>query len=721
MKTISKKMFPSIVILFCYMGIYAQNRISGEVVDRSNFPIPGVVIGFNNGSIRTASDMEGKFTFNYSDTVKNCRIHFEAFGYKNKSVMVNKNQSEIRVILIDSVYNLQSVTVSVPKYGRFSDYSAQTIQMSSFDIVTNPAAMADMIGNMRVLPGVQVNDNDGRLIIQGGSSEESQIYINDLLVMNPYNLTSKNTGVRTRFSSDLFEGVALQSGGYNAEFGQALSGIINLNTKEKKHIESKTDIGLSSVFASLTHMDQKSSYAYRGSVNYVNVGPYQKLIPDDYTWDKYPEQISADLFFTKEFSPKTKLITQAQFSSSAMTSASENVESIPFSNDIKEVYFYAQANFYHLFNKKWSLSAGSNLIIDDMSGTEVKYNGDKMKNSNIWNHNKMILQYSSGKITNRTGAEYILNPFNETYSLERNDYKTNIESNLSGLYNDTKLFLNSNLTMNLGLRAEYSPYLKRFNLAPRAYLGYRLNRENIISASFGEYFQLPSLSYLKLTDDIDFTSVNKGTLSYSYVEKHSKFQLDTYYKKYNSAVTYSQGEFVPLHIKNNGYGYGWGADVFWKSNFKALEYWLTYSYNNTEKKYAYFPEKIAPSYAADHTFNITLKYWLGSLKSLVGVNYNVSSGTPYYSSAVPYDESGKTPYKNRLDMAWSYLPKPNIIIHFGCQNVLGYKNIYGYEYSQINPGVRKAISTPDSRFFFLGLFITLSHDKKLNQLKNLLF
>ncbi len=591
--------------------------------------------------------------------------------------------------------------------------------MSSFDIVTNPAAMADMIGNMRVLPGVQVNDNDGRLIIQGGSSEESQIYIKVVRVMNPYNLSSKITGVRTRFSSDLFEGVALQSGGHNAEFGQALSGIVNLNSKEKKHIESKTDIGLSSVFASLTHMDQKPSYSYRGSINYVNVGPYQKLVPDDYNWDKYPEQITADLYFTKEFSPKTKLITQAQFSSSAMNYTFENVDSIPFANDTKEIYFYAQANLYHLFDKKWSLSIGSNLIIDEISATEVQYKGDRVENSNIWNHNKITLQYSSGKITNRTGAEYIVNPFNETYFLKGSNYKTDIKSNLIGVYNDTKLFLNSNLTMNLGLRGEYSPYLKQFNLAPRAYIGYRLNRENIISASFGEYFQLPSLSYLKLSNDIDFASVDKGTLSYSYVEKRSKFQLDTYYKKYKNALTYNQGEFTPINIQNNGYGYGWGADVFWKSNFQALEYWLTYSYSNTEKKYAYFSEKIAPNYAADHTFNVTLKYWIGSLKSLTGINYNLSSGTPYYNPSAPYDKLGTTPYRNRLDIAWSFLPKPNIIIHFGCQNVLGYKNIYGYDYSQINPGVKKAISTPDSRFFFIGLFITFSHDKKLNQLKNL--
>ena len=619
----------------------------------------------------------------------------------------------------DSIRQLKTVTVSAPKYGRFSDYSAQTIQMSALDIVTNPAAMADMIGGMRVLPGVQINDNDGRLIIQGGNSEESQIYINDLLVINPYGLTSKNTGVRTRFSPDLFEGVALQSGGYNAEFGQALSGILNLNTMEKKRIEPKTDISISSAFAALTHLDRKQSYAYRGGINYTNIGTYSKLVPDKYTWNKYPEQIATDLFFVKEFSPKTKLTTQAQFSHSAMNYIHENVDSIQFTNNLKEVYFYAQANLYHLFDKKWSLSLGSNLIINNMSGTEVRYKKDRIENSNIWNHNKITLQYSSGKIINRTGAEYTFNPFDETYSLEKIDYKTNIKSNLLGIYNDTKFYLSNNLTMNLGLRAEYSPYLKRFNLAPRAYLGYRLNRENIVSASFGEYFQLPSMSYLKLTNDINFTSVQKGTLSYSYVKRNSKFQFDTYYKKYDEAITYSQDDFIPVDIKNDGNGYGWGADVFWKSNFNVLEYWLSYSYSDTKKKYAYFPEKIAPDYVANHSANITLKYWFSSLKSLAGINYNISSGAPYYNTTAPYNERSTTPYRNRLDISWSYLPKSNIIIHLGCQNVFGAKNIYGYEYSQVNPGLSKAISTPSSRFFFIGLFVTLSHDKKLNQLKTL--
>jgi hypothetical protein len=75
--------------------------------------------------------------------------------------------------------------------------------------------------------------------------------------------------------------------------------------------------------------------------------------------------------------------------------------------------------------------------------------------------------------------------------------------------------------------------------------------------------------------------------------------------------------------------------------------------------------------------------------------------------------------RNRWDVSWSYLPKPGIIIHFGCQNILGTKTVYGYEYSKVHSDVKREITTSSTRFFFLGVFITFSHNKKINQLKNL--
>ncbi|GHT50486.1 TonB-dependent receptor [Bacteroidia bacterium] len=629
-----------------------------------------------------------------------------------------KAQEQVPATPPDSLKKLPAVIVTGPKYGRFSDYSAQTLQMSTFDIVTNPAAMADIIGNMRVLPGVQSNDNDGRLIIQGGGTGESQIYINDLIVANPYTLTSKNNGVRTRFNSDLFEGIVLQSGGFNAEFGQALSGIVNLNTKEREMMQAKTDMAVSSVYAGVTHIDKKPSYAYSTSLDYSNLTPYSKLFPDQYHWQKHYKQLSFDFFLTKAFSSRTKMTAQIHASTAGGDYLYETVDSVSMENDLKQNYLYAQLNLYHTFNNRFSLSVAGNIVIDQFSGTGVEYQNDKINTRNSWNHNKINLQYRAGRLTNRTGMELILNPYHETYTFGK-EYTTSVNNNLASIYNDTKLFLSNNLTASIGIRGEYSNYLNRFNLAPRLYLGYRLNRHNIISASAGEYFQLPAMEYLKRANTMDFTSVNKATVSYGYVKKSSKFQWDAYYKKYANAITYKQVDRQVIDIENTGKGQGWGTDVFLKNNFKNLEYWFSYSFNHTKKQYDWFPEAVTPDYVSRHSLNATLKYWIAPMKSLVSANYTIASGTPYYKNSYPYNELGTTPLRNRLDISWSYLPRPWVIIHFGCQNVLGYKNIYGYEYSEIHPEVRQEIRNPQTRFLFLGVFITFSHNKKLNQLKNL--
>ena len=679
----------------CGLNLQAQTKLIGTVVDKEDRSLAGVSVDFNNGRVKTTTDADGKFTINYSDTLKSRRINFRLFGYKVKNLSVNKGQESLKVVLLDSIYHLSNVTVSAPRNGRFSDYSAQTIHMSLIDIGTNPAALGDIIGGMRVLPGVQTNDNDGRLIIQGGSPDESQVYINDLIVANPYALSSKNSPGRTRFSPDLFSGVVLQSGGFNAEFGQALSGVVNLNTVDRDEMTPKTDISVSSIFAGLTHIDKKPSYAYRASVGYSNLSLTDKLIGSEYDWKKPFQGINSDLFLTKEFSPATKLT--AQFNGSYIDGAYSGmtIDSLKLESKMEQFYLYGQINFYHSFNNQLSLSAASNIVVDKTLGTGLQYPNDKYAANNIWNHDKITLQYKSGRITNRTGAEWM--------------------NNLACIYNDTKMFLSNNFTASIGLRGEYSFYLKKANIAPRLYLAYQPAVGNIFSFTVGDYFQLPSPDYLKMPENLDFTSVRKVSASYGYVKAGGKFQLDTYYKKYRNLVTYSSEQTY----NHSGNGYGYGADLFWKSAFKSLEYWLTYSYNHTRKKYDEFPAAIAPPYVAAHSFNLTLKYWVAGLKSMLSANPYISSGSPYYSPDFPHAKSGVTPYHSRLDVSWSYLPKPWIIVHFGCQNVLSRKNIYGYEYSEIHPGLRREITASNDRFVFVGVFITLSQSKKLNQLKSL--
>jgi hypothetical protein len=83
----------------------------------------------------------------------------------------------------------------------------------------------------------------------------------------------------------------------------------------------------------------------------------------------------------------------------------------------------------------------------------------------------------------------------------------------------------------------------------------------------------------------------------------------------------------------------------------------------------------------------------------------------------------KTKAYSDLSISWSYLPRPNIILHAACSNVLGRNNVFGYKYAtqpnEAGSFSRIPVGQGATRMVFIGLFITFSHDKNANQLNNL--
>jgi hypothetical protein len=86
-------------------------------------------------------------------------------------------------------------------------------------------------------------------------------------------------------------------------------------------------------------------------------------------------------------------------------------------------------------------------------------------------------------------------------------------------------------------------------------------------------------------------------------------------------------------------------------------------------------------------------------------------------------QSQRTPSYQDLSLNISYLPKNWLIIYASCTNLLGRDNIFGYQYSaQPNANgeyLSRAVRQPASHFVFLGVFITFSKNKTVNQLPNL--
>ena len=162
------------------------------------------------------------------------------------------------------------------------------------DIVTTAGATADIAGALNTLPGTQKVGEEGRLFVRGGAGHETKTYIDGLQVLKPYSTTIPNTPTRGRFSPFMFSGTSFSTGGYSAEYGQALSSALILNTKEKP-TQTRTDLSLMTVGVELSHTQSwaKSSLAVQGA--YYNLKPYFRLVNQTTDWLNEPESGQASL------------------------------------------------------------------------------------------------------------------------------------------------------------------------------------------------------------------------------------------------------------------------------------------------------------------------------------------------------------------------------------------------------------------------------------------
>ena len=117
---------------------------------------------------------------------------------------------------------------------------------------------------------------------------------------------------------------------------------------------------------------------------------------------------------------------------------------------------------------------------------------------------------------------------------------------------------------------------------------------------------------------------------------------------------------------NLGNGDAKGFDLFWRDgkSIKNLEYWLSYSYLDTQRDYKNYANKVTPSFAAAHTLSLVTKYWINDLRSQVGFSHTFTSGRPYNNPNESVFMNGKTKVYNNLSFNWAYLISQQKILYF---------------------------------------------------------
>lgn len=700
-------------ILFLLLGstlsLQAQEarELRGRIINSSDDPLPKVqILDQATGRQLTETGKGGEFVLTLPDSIERISLVFLAEGYQSKVMLLRPSSQIYRIILFEVQRSIEGVTVSRRRLLPISGYAPLTSRFTTLDILMTPRALGDILGGLMEDPDAQSSDSDGRLSLQGGASHESQVYIDGLRLPNPYSLSSKNSSVRSILSPSECKEINLLSGGYSASMGQALSGVVQILSRDTKDVKPGSIISLSSIGPSFTWGlgTLSAPTKLELSASYTDLSLYDRVMPSAYPYTRsfYSPSLTASLWHDL---PQATL--KAQLSYMGMGLGYRPNASMPtFNSRLREDRYYGRLTYVRSLSAACQLEVGTHAQYSDFSGSSLVAPQDQVLDHDLYAEARLALKYSGEPFSILGGLDYSWRDFHETYELTGDRHQLNFSNHLPVSFLEVS-YLHRGLSVSAGLRGEYASVLKAWSLAPRLYAGYRHGR-HVFSASWGRYTQLPEKEILRFMPELKSSRSEISQLSYSYGDKTPLVQLSLFYKSYQH-LTRSLAEGYPKHFDDQGGGESYGLTLFHKGSLGAIAYSTSYSYTQARISYDRYLHPLAPSYVSPHTFRLTTKYWSGALRSLLGCSYYIDAGTKGYS----YDLTPiQLPRRSRLDLSWSYLPSQKVLLHMGCTNVLGTTNYWGIEPDSLTPTEGRRISTPSSRFFYIGCFITLSGTQK---------
>ncbi|KAA5824490.1 TonB-dependent receptor [Algibacter amylolyticus] len=716
------KKITMILVAIISLQVSAQTIISGTILNAKNEPVEGANVYLEGTYDGATSNEKGAFYFDTpakgTQTLVVSFLAYEPFTIVGDVTFMKA----IEVKLREDVSALDAVVLSA---GTFSAGDNSKVNaLKPLDVVTTASALGDFVGALQTLPGTTTVAEDGRLFVRGGDANETQIFIDGIRVFTPYSPTTNNAPTRGRYSPFLFDGITFSTGGYSAEYGQALSSVLLLNTTDEPDQE-KTDIGIMSLGATLGNTQKWKKSALSVNASYINLTPYNTIFKSRNDWIKPFETASGEAVFRKKTnSGLFKLYGAFDATNFELTQDDINEPEGAYFK-LKNNNFYLNGSYQGVLNDTWSFFSGVSL-------TQAK-NDLNIIESKINNHEKSLhakMKFKN-RISNRLklyfGTEYFGTQFTESYkdaSVVHEDYGYN--NNIAAVFAEADIFISKNLALKTGLRGEYSAIFKDFSMAPRVSVAYKTSSKSQVSLAYGNFYQNPSSNILKFNTDLKAENASHYIFNYQYNGDRKIFRVEGYYKNYSNLVKYDT-EFTNFNSNytSNGSGYATGLDLFWRDSksIKNFDYWLSYSLLDTQRDYNNFPTKAQPNFANTHNASVVGKYWIDSLRSQVGMSYSFASGRTYTNPNNTGFLNHKTKSFNSLSLNWAYLISPQKILYASVNNVLGFKNINGYQYANA-PDLngtfnRRALQPATDQFFFVGFFWTISEDKKSNQLDNL--
>lgn len=710
------KKFLYLISIFLFSIGYCQTEITGIIKSANNTPVSGANVYLENTMFGDTSNDLGQFkiVIEKDQIPEKPVLIINATGFDNKTISIENNEAATinlgEIVMERVAKSIDEVVISSNSFSLGKSRGVE--QMNALDVVMTGSSNGDIIGALQSLPGTQKVGEDGKLYIRGGDSNEIGTYIDGMHVFSPYTANAQDTPSRGRFSPFIFKGVNLSLGGYELEYGQALSSILPMETKDVSK-DSKLGINFSplSVGGGGTVGKENSSLSF--NLNYTNLGWYNKAFPDRFEWKKDYGNFSGEGQFKNVFKDKSQIKLYWGYNQTDFIRQYKDI------NTLQSRYLGFVENNYYLnttYQTKpkngWQYFGGVAFSRVGDKYTNTRFDGDNYNEDQQEIHAKVRVRKTFTKYYKATaGFENFIRNYDNQYYMSGNKLQDQkINYSISAFFADNQLRLGKGIYTNISARGEYNDYNNSTVFYPRVSLDY-IDKKFQSSLIYGRYYQLPGNMILSKTNNLSQEVADQYIASLSYDNHGIIFKTEIYYKKYSNLWLWRNNKYT-----SDGYGDSKGFDLYFSDDksIKNLKYSASYSYNDSKRLYSDFTEVSVPSFASKHNMKLNALYFISPIKTYLGVTQTFASGRPYNNPSLPGFNQSRTPVFSSLDANASILLSKKVILYTSLSNILGRENIFTYRYAQNvnNEGFYnyEPITASRKRFFYVGIFISLKND-----------
>ena len=575
--------------------VYPVIIVTGKVTDEKNEPIIYANVYLKDTFDGTSSDENGEFQFEtYEMGLQILVVSYVGYETYEQEHNIDINRV-FEISLEELITQASEVVITAGSFGASDD--EKVIVLDPVDIVSVASSRGEIAGALEALPGTQPQADKEGIYVRGGDASEAKQIIDGMLVQNPYFSDVPDIPQRGRFEPFDFQGTAFSQGGYSAQYGQALSSIVDLQTWARFGDFNAYTFGITPVGGRIGRVYSNDSTVCGLDLEYGNHSLYENFnnkgflsnfIKNRKKFSSFPEGKGIQTRYSKKF--KNGIYKyNGKYTEYALKTANADVG---IDYDLDNRISYLLTTYKGSINKKLGIELGmsysnnetnakANINIEDLYESLSDYiEIDNPEVSLTSNTSDNLLQFRgvlSRKIFSKSKIRLGLHLFDQSSSFFNYVYKDtsiidqedpilsqkihiNIPDNeLSGdvifdeylttAFTEIDLRLSKKFAINTGLRYEQSKLIDKKSLSPRFSMAYKISKNSQTSYAYGQYFQTPELGFDQWyrrkninfnsfsNENLEFEKSEHHIINYEWSKKKKILRLEIFEKKYSDLIT----------------------------------------------------------------------------------------------------------------------------------------------------------------------------------------